>query len=38
MSHKPLFLNELPTSRIDPLLGGVVLAKKHIGYIFLGEA
>jgi hypothetical protein len=38
LSHKPLFRNELPTSGIDPLLGGVVLAKKHVGYVFLGEA
>jgi hypothetical protein len=38
MSNKPPFLNELPASRIDPLLVGVVLAEKHIGYIFFGEA
>ena len=38
LSLKPLFRNELPTSGIDPLLGGVVLAKKHVGYVFLGEA
>ncbi len=38
MSHKPLFLDELSTSRIDPLLIGVVLAKKHIGDVLLAEA
>lgn len=38
MSHKPLFLYESPTSRIDPLLISVVLAIKHIGDVLLAEA